>query len=256
MDQVNQLNNTRMRKRPIALLLRSPNLKPINQAREYDKADRPRTPYPVIGKRREQEGNAIFEETVAKKRKAIGDKGIVTASPRLVSFPGFGSSHASLGLHQVSPADLMRAFESILNQIDWSQLVVDVVGKERSAIFRNAFEQVLLTQVEELLKQDFEKMKEPDFKSGDGNSEDRVRHVYGLGDISQSDMEAEYGSEDYDVDEDEDEDDDDDDDEEDNEDEEETDDDEETDEDDDDDKEDGDYEEDGDFEVIADGASV
>ncbi len=147
---------------------------------------------------------------MVKKRKIIGDKGIVTLSHHLISFPSLGSGHSSVRLSlDISPTELMRASELILNQVDWSEVVLDVIGKERPAIFRDAFKKILQVRIEELLKQEdkqeTENMNEPDIESADdivdwaGN---------GLADFEekismQRDEENEHGSKGYEDDEDE-----------------------------------------------------
>ena len=46
----------------------------------------------------------------------------------------------------------MKASKTILNQIDWSKVVLDIVGKETSTTYRNVFEKILKAQVEKRLE--------------------------------------------------------------------------------------------------------
>lgn len=47
----------------------------------------------------------------------------------------------------------MTASKSIIDQVNWSDVVLDVVGRERPTFYRNAFEKILRLHVEELLNQ-------------------------------------------------------------------------------------------------------
>lgn len=55
--------------------------------------------------------------------------------------------------YKVSPTELVTASKSILNQVNWSEVALDVVGRERPALYRDAFEKILRLHVEELLTQ-------------------------------------------------------------------------------------------------------
>ena len=107
------------------------------------KAGHPPTPYPM----------PATQERVLKERKIIEDEG--NTQPYLLSFPSLNSVHSPASLHcNITSAELMRASESILNQVNWSKVVLDAVGKEKSVIYRNTFEKILRTQITELLKQE------------------------------------------------------------------------------------------------------
>jgi len=56
--------------------------------------------------------------------------------------------------YNISPTELVTASKSIINQVDWSEVVLDVVGRERPALYRDAFEKILRLHVEELLTQE------------------------------------------------------------------------------------------------------
>lgn len=53
--------------------------------------------------------------------------------------------------YKISSADLVIACKSILCQIDWSKVVMDVVGKEKPGIYRNAVQKKMRAQIEEIL---------------------------------------------------------------------------------------------------------
>ncbi len=57
--------------------------------------------------------------------------------------------------YKISPTELVTASKSILNQVNWSEVVLDVVGRERPALYRDAFEKILRLHVEELLTQKY-----------------------------------------------------------------------------------------------------
>ena len=54
--------------------------------------------------------------------------------------------------YNISPTELMTASRSIISQVNWSDVVLDVLGRERPAFYRDAFEKILRLHVEELLK--------------------------------------------------------------------------------------------------------
>ncbi len=216
--KMNQPKVAGTRRKPNNLLFQSPKLEFPKRTDKRLEADRPPTPYPISMERLKRSvsfngQSDVLKEIMVIKRKIIGDKGIVTMSHHLISFPSLGSGHSSVRLSlDISSTELMRASESILNQVHWSEVVLDVIGKERPAIFRDAFKKILQVRIEELLKQEdkqeTENMKEPDIESADdivdwaGN---------GLADFEekifmQRDEENEHGSEGYEDDEDEEED--------------------------------------------------
>ena len=46
----------------------------------------------------------------------------------------------------------MKASKTILNQIDWSKVVLDIIGKETSTTYRNVSEKILKVQVGKTLE--------------------------------------------------------------------------------------------------------
>lgn len=105
----------------------------------------PLTPYPM----------SVTQERVLKKRKIIGDEEILSTQPSLMSFPLFNSAYSLSGLRcNITPAEFIRASESVLKQVNWSKVVLDAIGEDKPVLYRNAFEKILRAQIEELLKQE------------------------------------------------------------------------------------------------------
>ncbi|KAL9132038.1 MAG: hypothetical protein Q9217_000166 [Psora testacea] len=48
----------------------------------------------------------------------------------------------------------MRASESILEQVDWSEVVLDAEGKKKPAIYRDFFKTIIQAHIKGLLKQE------------------------------------------------------------------------------------------------------
>jgi len=69
---------------------------------------------------------------------------------------GLGSSASTLR-YNISSLDMTNACKSILCQIDWSMVVADVVGNKRTVAYRDAFKKILRAQVEEILKEGYNK---------------------------------------------------------------------------------------------------
>ena len=78
-----------------------------------------------------------------KKSKIGRDNEIMNMSPRLISFPSLNSGHSPTLRCKISSGELMKALESILGQINWSEVVLDVTGKEGPVTFRSAFQKIL-----------------------------------------------------------------------------------------------------------------
>jgi hypothetical protein len=114
--------------------------------------DRPRTPYPTSMKRWERSYDAS-EKLVAKKRKIGEDEGIAITSSHLIDFPSLDSGQSLVDLG-FSSTELMRASESILKQVDWSRVALDVLGEERPAMFQDALTEILQARIEELLEKE------------------------------------------------------------------------------------------------------
>ncbi len=55
--------------------------------------------------------------------------------------------------YNIFPTKLVTALKSIINQIDWSEIVLDIVKQKRSILYWNAFEKILRLYIEKLLTQ-------------------------------------------------------------------------------------------------------
>ena len=141
------------------LSLQPTKLKPPQQMTKHSKADLPRTPYPIPskgGKRsisfREQDDSP--QEGEAKKRKIAGEGGTLSTPPYLASFPSSPESGCPPSRYRViSPVELKKAWGSILDQVDWSEVVQEAEGRENANIFRDVFKTIVHSHIEELLKQ-------------------------------------------------------------------------------------------------------
>ena len=88
------------------------------------------------------------------KHRIYQQKEAVSLSPHLNSYFSLSPTCSPISLHyKISPVELMRASQSILDQINWFKVVLDAVGKERPAIYQKVFKKILQAQVEEVLKQ-------------------------------------------------------------------------------------------------------
>ena len=96
----------------------------------------PRTPYPTL-----TESMSFSEsERMDVKRHQI------VMSPRAVRYSPTDMCY------NFSSAEMMKACQSVLGQIDWSKVVLDVVGKETSVIYHNTCKRILQAQIERMLK--------------------------------------------------------------------------------------------------------
>ena len=146
----------------------------------------------------------------AKKCK-IAEGGVPSAPADLVSFPSLDSGSPSASIHRViPPVELMRAWESILDQIDWTEVVEKAEGSEEPKIYRDVFKAIVRSYVKGLLEQEEYRKdtkiesKKRDSEESDTESEndsnkdgggDGFQHLED-DDLSESD-ESGCGSEDY-----------------------------------------------------------
>ena len=151
--EINQLN-VASRRKPNSLS-KSLKLEITKRTDKHFMADRSRTPYPTSMKRWERlELYNTPEKLVAKKRKIIGDKKIATIFTYLISFSSLDSGQFLVDLDcKFFLTDLIKVSEFIFKQVNWFRVVLNVLGKKRPAIFRNAFTEILQARIEELLKQ-------------------------------------------------------------------------------------------------------
>ena len=115
----------------------------------------PRTPYPIVDGCTqyvsEQDGYAWAENP--KKPRIAEDEGTL---PRpLAISPSFDSRYLpTIQGHTIPPMELTKAWESILNQVDWSKMVQEVGGRETPGVYRNVFRTIVYSHIEGLLKQE------------------------------------------------------------------------------------------------------
>ena len=148
------------KRRPSMLSLQRPKLKPPQQVNKHHEADLPRTPYPLPsnGVKRsvsfsEQDDSA--REGEAKKRKIAGEGGILSTPPYLASFPSLESRYPPASQYRViPPVELMKTWERILDQIDWSKVVQETGGREKPNTYRNIFNTIVQSHIVKMLKQE------------------------------------------------------------------------------------------------------
>ncbi len=142
------------------LSLQPPKLKPLQQLTKHREAGLPRTPYPLPSKGGKRsvsfsEQDDSPREGEAKKRKIAGEGGILSTPPYLANFPSLESWYPPASQYRViPPVELMKAWESILDQIDWSKVMQEAGGREKPDTYRNVFKTIVHSHIEELLKQE------------------------------------------------------------------------------------------------------
>lgn len=105
------------------------------------KADLPRTPYPMPSKRCKRsisfsEQDDSPQEGEAKKRKIAIDKEILSTPPYLASFPSLDSEYPLISQYDdIFLVELMEAWGSVLDQVDWSEVVDNVAGREKPEVY-------------------------------------------------------------------------------------------------------------------------
>ncbi len=162
----------------------------LNSTYKRPEANRPGTPYPMPTNRWKRSASFIGQDDAPKNEETKKRK---TTNNSLVSFPSLDSEHPP---SNISPMKLTWALRSILNQVDWSEVALDVVGNEKPTIYRNAFKKLIQAHIEEVLRQDgyredrpikqgkreeedtpgMEYMKCPDTDSKDDNSDNGTRN--------------------------------------------------------------------------------
>ena len=120
------------------------NYTPVNDTSAYRTRFRPPTPYPMAKTKRQcsvASSSSSSEPLIAKKRKLSGSQESSTLSqstaPRSVlpSDPIFSSG--------ITLSQIKTASQSALEQVDWSEVILDVTGREKPSILRQVFQQVL-----------------------------------------------------------------------------------------------------------------
>ena len=213
---MNQSSVAGTKRKPSMLSLQPLKLKSPQQITKHRETDLSRTPYlmPSKGWKRsvsfsEEENSS--QEGEAKKRKTAGYKALLSTSSHLASFSSLDPEYPSASQrHGIPSMKLMKAWESILDQVDWFEVMQDAEGREKLNIYRDVFQTIVQAHVEEQLKQEecredmiFEHSKrddeDTDTESGNDSSEN------GVGDGFQhfedntfvKSDESEFGSEDY-----------------------------------------------------------
>ena len=159
------------------LSLQRPKLKPPQQIIKHREADLPRTPYPLPSKGGKRsvsfsEQDDSPQEGEAKKRKIAVEGGILSTPPYLTNFPSLESRYPPASQYRViPPVELMKTWESILNQIDWSKVVQEAEGRENPNTYRNIFKTIVHSHIEEMLKQE-ENGKDMKIELGKRDDED------------------------------------------------------------------------------------
>ncbi len=127
---------------------------------KHREADLPRTPYPLPSKGGKRsvlfsEQDDSPQEGEAKKRKITREGGTLSTPPYLASFPSLESGSPPASRYRViSPVELMKAWELILDQVDWSEVVQEVEGRENPDIYRDIFRKIVESHITKLLKQE------------------------------------------------------------------------------------------------------
>ena len=155
---MDQLRVAGTRRKPNNLLFKLPKPKSPRGSNKNLEADLPRTPFPVPMHKLKRSASFsgqdyALEEGEVKRRKTVGEEGIVITTPCLMSSTSLGSRHFSASMRCISSVELTKAWESIFIRVDWSEVVLDVVGNETSAFYQEAFEKTLQARIKELLKQ-------------------------------------------------------------------------------------------------------
>ena len=148
------------KRKPSMLFQQPPMPKPPPQMTQDRAGDLPRTPYPMPSKGCKRsvsfnEQDDSPQEGEAKKLKITREKGILSMPPDLASFPALESRYPPANQHRViPPVELMKAWELILDQVDWSEVVQEAGGRENPDTYRDVFKTIVHSHIEELLKQE------------------------------------------------------------------------------------------------------
>ena len=130
--------------------MQPPKLKPPAQK------DLPRTPYPIPSKGCKRSGSFSKQDNSSQegeaKRLKIAGGGIPGTPPYLASFPSLESGCPANCYRIIPPMELMKAWESIFDQVDWSEVMQEAGGREKLDIYRNVFKMIFYSHIEEQLK--------------------------------------------------------------------------------------------------------
>ena len=158
--------------------LRIPQPHFISQRRNHHTRDTPLTPYPVFDKKNKRPLSALEASTAPDEMKRmkcpilLSERSNYGPSPKRLCGDSPLSSSTSPYL-KISSAELLRASESILNQVDWLKVALEVAGNRRASVYREAIMLILHTQVYELeIKEAKKEENEEEGKDEEDQDED------------------------------------------------------------------------------------
>lgn len=124
-----------------------------NRAHEKD-IERPRTPYPFDNNQWMSVNPLDKADGLSTKRRRLPNGKYMTFASNNMDPPSHIEHDSGTIRYKIFPTELVTASKSIMDQFNWSEVVLDVVGRERPAFYRDAFEKILRLQIEELLKRE------------------------------------------------------------------------------------------------------
>jgi len=132
----------------------------------------PLTPYPIVPETRDCSPSALV----------TWDNLVHTAEPEANQTHFYAPSASGL-CHSsptpslsVSPTELQRVLDSLLDQVDWLEVAIKVAKNRAPSVYCNAIEQILLAHIYQLVKAEGEGDDAVGFKSAD--DEKHSVHVY------------------------------------------------------------------------------
>lgn len=148
------------KRKPSMLSLQSLKHKSLQQMTKHRETNLSRTLYLMLSKKckwsvsfSEQDDSSSKEES--KKRKIAEDEEILSTSSYLASFFSLDSEYTSASQYRDIPSmKLMKAWKSILDQVDWFEVMQNAEERERLDIFRSVFKNIVQFHIEKLLKQE------------------------------------------------------------------------------------------------------
>ena len=137
--------------------LRTSSLSLANPIRGNHDSEHPRTPYPFDASTWTSNNPLACSEVKpagpSLKRRKLENKEFVDGASMNTN-PSTDAEYSNTNVHyNISSAELITASKSIIDQVNWSEVVLDVVGREKPVIYRNAFEKILRLHIKELLNQ-------------------------------------------------------------------------------------------------------
>ena len=163
--------------------LRLPQPHFIHHRNDHHTTDLPLTPYPILDKGNKRalsslEANTGADEMGTMKRPILlPERSNRGPSPKRLCGDNPLSSPQPSYLN-ISSAELIRASESILNQVDWSEVALEVAGNRRPSVYRKAITLILHAQVYELEDKEAEKKEEEEEEEEEDEDEEEEVEVY------------------------------------------------------------------------------